>query len=113
MTIQRQATFVLSLACAAALGAAVTRADSPGALFQDINNDHAMVVRMQEQQAQIFKVPTKVPEDLAASIAEGGTPVGNSLIVVHKNQLFIVPDKKIRVHMASRMVMHEAGVPLE
>ena len=113
MTIQRQIVFALVLACAAALGAVVTWADVPGYLFMDIDNHHAMVVRQQEQKAQIFKAPAKLPENLAASIAEGGQPVGDSVIVVYNGQLYIIPDKKIGNHMASHMVMREAGAPLD
>jgi hypothetical protein len=115
--------FSRQLAAAALLGAtaigvgtAITRADTPGFLFMDINNNQALVVQPPKDQttARIFKQPAKVTGNLAAAIAAGAQPVGDSVILAYEGKLYILPDKKINMggeHMASHMVMTAAGAP--
>jgi hypothetical protein len=41
----------------------------------------------------------------------GAQPVGDDVILVYKGQLYILPDKDIKGHMATHMVMDAAGAP--
>lgn len=93
-------------------GTAITWAGPPGYLFKDINNDQALVVQRPHEgtSARILKQPTKLPDDVAASIAAGATPLGDDdVILVYKGQLYILPDKKINGHLATDTVMSAAG----
>lgn len=104
---------VVSAAAASMIGMAITWADTPGYLFMDIKNNDALVVQPPHDQvmARIFKQPAKLPDDLAAAIAAGAQPVGDDVILVHNGQLYIVPDKNIKDHKATHMVMVAAGAP--
>jgi hypothetical protein len=110
---RRVALVVVVAAGASALGTVITRADPPGYLFMDIDNNQALVVQKPRDQmtARIFKQPTKLADDLAARIADGAQPAGDGVIVVYKGQLYILPDKKVGEHMATHMVMGAAGAP--
>ena len=111
---RRVALMMFLAAAASALGTAITRADPPGYLFMDIDNNHALVVQKPHDQmtARIFKQPAKLPDDIADRIAAGAQPVPvDHLIVEYKGQLYILPDKKVGEHMATRMVMNAAGAP--
>lgn len=107
------ALILVSAAAASVIGTAITRADPPGFLFMDINNNDALVVQPPHDQvrARIFKQPAKLPDDLAAAIAAGAQPAGDDVIVVYNGRLYIVPDKKVKDHMATHMVMVAAGAP--
>ncbi len=114
LKFSRRVAVIVAVAGASALATAITRADPPGYLFMDIDNDQALVVQKPRDQtpARIFKQPAKLPDELAAKIAAGAQPVGNDgVIVVYKGQLYILPDKKVGEHMASHMVMGAAGAP--
>ena len=104
---------IVAVAGASALATAITRADPPGYLFMDIDNNQALVVQKPHDQmaARIFKQPTKLPDDLAARIAEGAQPAGDDVIVVYNGKLYVLPDKKLGEHMATHMVMGAAGAP--
>ena len=119
MTIEfsrRFAVMGVLAAIASAAGMAITWADPPGYLFMDIDNNHAMVVQPPKDQtiARIFKQPTKLSDDLASAIAAGAQPVGDSVILAYRGQLYILPDKEVKMgggHMATHMVMGAAGAP--
>jgi hypothetical protein len=114
LKLSRQVALIAVLAAAgAALGTAITRADPPGYLFMDINNNQALVVQKPRDQvtARIFKEPAKLPDNIATRIADGAQPVGDHVIVVYNGQLYILPDKKVGEHMATHMVMSAAGAP--
>lgn len=107
MRLSRHVSLLAAFAAgASALGAVVTWADSPGLLFQDINEGHAMVVQYADAKARIFKDPKQIPTDLCSAIAEGAQPVGDSVILVHEGRLYILPDKAIGSHTATQMVMN-------
>jgi len=110
---RRVALVLVAAAGASALGAAITWADPPGYLFMDIDNNQALVVQKPHDNiaARIFKQPAKLPDDIAARIAEGAQPAGDGVIVVYKGQLYILPDRKVGEHMATHMVMGAAGAP--
>jgi hypothetical protein len=107
------ALIVVSAAAGSVIGTAITWADPPGYLFMDIKNNDALVVQRPHDQvtARIFKQPAKLPDDLAAAIAAGAQPVGDDVILAYKGQLYILPDKDIKGHMATHMVMAAAGAP--
>jgi hypothetical protein len=56
--------------------------------------------------ARIYGHPAKLPEGIAAAIAAGAQPIGPSIILVYRGQLYIVPDKQLEDgKMASESVM--------
>lgn len=111
--VSRYLALMAVFAAASVIGTAMTWADPPGYLFMDMNNNDALVVQPPHDQvmARIFKEPAKIPDDLAAAIAAGAQPVGDDVILVYKGQLYIIPDKKVKGHMATHMVMVAAGAP--
>jgi len=112
MSLPRLVSLPAAFAAGAlAFGAVMSWADTPGQLFQDINEEHAMVVQQTEGKARIFKEPKLVSVDLCKAIAEGAQPVGDSVVLVHEGKLYILPDKKVGNHMATEMVMNAAGAP--
>lgn len=114
ITRSRQLAF-MTVGAVVALGAGtvITRADVPGYLFMDIDNNHAMVVNAPRDQgpARISKEPTNLPDDIAAAIAADGKPIGpNHIILAYHGQLYILPDKDLGAgKMASHMVMNAAA----
>jgi hypothetical protein len=114
MTINLRRRLALSLIFAAAMsaaGIAITRADSPGYLFMDLDNAGAAVARPPSDQtkARIHGHTAKLSEDIAAAIADGAQPVGPSIIMAYRGQLYIVPDKQLGDgKMASEHVMGSA-----
>ena len=112
MRLSRHVSLLAAFAAGAlAFGAVVSWADSPGLVFQDINEGHAMVVQQAQAKARIFKEPKQISADLCSAIADGAQPVGDSVILVHHGKLYILPDKKVGSHMATEMVMSSAGAP--
>jgi hypothetical protein len=60
-----------------------------------------------------IKQPTKLPDDLASAIAAGAPPVGDSVILVYRGKLYVLPDKQVQGgHTATHMVMGAAGAPV-
>ena len=96
-----------------AAGTAITRADPPGYLFMDIDNNYAMLVQAPHDQAlaRITRQPAKLDDDVASAIAKDGTPVGaNNIILVYQGQLYVLPDKDLGTgKMASQHVMMRAS----
>jgi hypothetical protein len=103
----------LATAVAFTAGTAITRADPPGYLFRDIDNNHALVVQPPRDQAlaRIFKEPTKLPDEVASAIVEGATPLDDSgIILAYHGRLYILPDKDLGAGtMASHTVMKHAS----
>jgi hypothetical protein len=99
-------------AAASAAGVGVTRADVPGELFLDLNENNASVVNPPRDQSQprISKLPAKLSDEDADTLVAGAQPVGAChIIVAHRGQLYIVPDKRLASgKMASAKVMEAA-----
>lgn len=101
-------------AAATGAGTDAARADSPGSLFLDFNDNSASMVETPQHAGQpkprITKAPVKLSEDAAAAIVAGAQPCADcNIIVAYKGQLYIVPDKKLNdTGMASDMVMKAA-----
>jgi hypothetical protein len=99
-------------AAASAAGVAVTRADVPGYLFLDLDDNHATVVNPPRDQSspRISKLPAKLSDEDADALVADAQPVGRCHIVVaHRGQLYIVPDKRLAGgEMASAKVMEVA-----
>jgi hypothetical protein len=99
-------------AAASAAGVAVTRADVPGYLFLDLNDNQATVVNPPRDQSQprISKLPAKLSDEDADALVAGAQPVGAChIIVAHRGQLYIVPDRRLASgKMASAKVMEAA-----
>jgi len=99
-------------AAASAAGVAVTRADVPGELFLDLDENNASVVSPPRDQARprISKLPAKLSDEDTAALVAGAQPVGAcNIIVAYRGQLYIVPDKQLASgKMASVTVMEAA-----
>jgi hypothetical protein len=117
MTVKVPRRLALSLifaAAASAAGIVITRADTPGYLFMDLDEGGAAVARPPSDQtkARIHGNTAKLSEDIAAAIANGAQPIGASIILAYRGQLYIVPDKQLEDgKMASEHVMGPASRP--
>jgi hypothetical protein len=100
------------VAAVSAAGIAITQADPPGDLFMDFDNNSAALVHPPHDQAKarISRPVAKLDDDVAAAIAAGAQPVGSSIILAYRGQLYIIPDKQLEGgKMVSQMVMGAAA----
>ncbi|HZB92805.1 MAG TPA: hypothetical protein VE397_15265 [Stellaceae bacterium] len=101
-------------AAATGAGTATGRADPPGSLFLDFENNTASMVQTAQDIGQprprITKAPAKLSETVAANIVAGAQPIGKChIIVAYQGQLYIVPDKQLAdSNKASDMVVKAA-----
>jgi hypothetical protein len=116
MTIRLSRRLAMRLgfgAAASAAGATITRADPPGYLFLDLDDNSASVVHPPRDQARarISKLPAKVSDEVATAIVEGAQPVSSSSVVLaYRGHLYIVPDKQLEGgKIASEMVTRAAS----
>ena len=108
MNFKGRIAAMLVFAGAVSLAGARVEADPPGSVFVELSDKSTMVIELNDKSAIVVQPPSNratatiskpdsnLSEEAAAAMAAGGQPVGPSIILSYRSQLYIVPAERSR-----------------